>query len=199
MSDKSKIDPVDPFDPANFAVSPAAISALQGDLGVAPQLIGISVRKPGKQEFFRVCPDPTFAQVVPILELKDERETYLITPQVAIALPGDVTMRELRLCQNRQGVLFLWPVPVLSEDNKRHNDWHLSARQIMVIAQNKWVRVTADQSAGRYNVAVATGITAEPVWPKDMTMRDLLELAFGKQRLITELAHPLVKRLQGIE
>ncbi len=197
VSDKEK--PIDPFDPATFAVSPEALAAMQGDVGVVPQLTGISVRKPRKQEFFRVSADSAFAMVAPILELEDERETYLVLPAVAATLPGDVTMRELRVCQTRQGTLFIWPVPVLVQDAKKWSAWHTSARQIMATAQKHWCRMTSDQGAGRYNSAIATGITAEPCWPVDMSMRDLLELAFGKERLITEQGHPVVKRLLGVE
>jgi hypothetical protein len=189
----------DPFDPAAFAVSPAALAALQGDVGVVPQLTGLSVRKPSKQEFFRVNGDPAYALVAPILELKEERESYLTTPAVAASLPGDVVMKELRLCQTRQGVLFLWPVPVVAQDAKQRNEWHSSARQVMATAVKRWARMSADVGAGRYNVAIATGIAVEPIWPTDMTMRDLLELAFGRERLITEQGHPLVKRLLGVE
>ncbi len=191
--------PIDPFDPAAFAVSPEALSALQGDVGVVPQLTGISVRKPSKQEFFRVCGDTSYALVAPLLALEAGREVYLVAPHVAVSLPGDVSMKELRLCQTRQGALFLWPVPVVSSDVKQRNEWHTSARQVMVTAIRQWCRMTSDMSSGRYNVAIATSISVEPVWPTDMTMRDLLELAFGKERLITELGHSIVKRLKGVE
>lgn len=190
---------VDPFDPAAFAVSPQALAALQGDICVVPQLTGISVWKPDKQAFFRVSPDPAFAITVPLLELKQERETYLVLPAIAMHLPGDCAMKELRLCQTRQGVLFLWPLAVIDEGEKRQrNEWHTSARQVAATATRQWVRMSADMSAGRYNMAIATGLTGDPVWP-ETTMRDLLELAFGKERTITEMGHPLVKRLLGVE
>jgi hypothetical protein len=188
----------DPFDPKAFAVSPQALVA-RGDVGVVPVLTGLSVRKPSKQEFYRVCSDPVFMMVAPLLELKEEREVYLVAPAVAATLPGDVTMKELRLCQNRQGSLFLWPLPVISVDARQRNEWHSSARQAATIATTKWVRMAADMAAGRYNVAIAPGITAEPIWPSDLTMRDLLELGFGRERLIAEQGHPLVKRLLGAE
>jgi hypothetical protein len=189
----------DPFDPASFAVSPAALVAAQGDTGVVPQLTGIRVGKPDKQSFFRTNPHPAFAMVAPVLELKAERETYLVVPAVAATLPpADVKMSELRLCQTRQGGLFLWPVPVMAEDARQRNEWHVSARQVMAASQTKWVRMTADMSSGRYNMAVAA-ITAEPLWPEDMSMRDLLELAFGTERLITNPSHHVVRRLLGVD
>lgn len=192
---------VDPFDPAAFSVSPQALAAVQGDMGVVPQLTGISVRKPDKQAFFRAHPDPAYSLVAPLLELKEEREVYLVAPAVAVTLPGDVTMKQLTLCQTRQGALFLWPVPVPPPPGTKgaqRNEWHDSARQVLSTANRSWVRMTADIASGRYNVAIANGITAEPIWP-EMSMRDLLELAFGRERLITEQGHPLVKRLLGHE
>lgn len=193
--------PADPFDPAAFAVSPQALAAVQGDLGVVPQLTGISVRKPDKQAFFRAHPDPAYSILAPLLELKEERETYLVAPTVAVTLPGDVSMKQLVLCQTRQGALFLWPVPVPPPPGTKgvqRNEWHDSARQVLSTAHRSWVRMTADMASGRYNVAIANGITAEPIWP-EQTMRDLLELAFGRERLISEQGHPLVKRLLGHE
>ena len=190
---------VDPFDPSAFAVSPQALAAVQGDLGVVPQLTGISVRKPDKQAFFRAHPDPAYSMVAPLLELKEERETYLVAPAVAVTLPGDVTMKQLVLCQTRQGALFLWPVPVPPPPGTKgaqRNEWHDSARQVLSTAHRHWVRMTADMASGRYNNAIANGITAEPIWP-EQSLRDLLELAFGRERLITEQGHPLVKRLLG--
>ncbi len=193
--------PADPFDPMAFAVSPAALAAAQGDLGVVPQLTGLTVRKPNKQEFFRVCVDPAYSVAVPLLELKEEREVYLVAPAVAVSLPGDCMVKRLTLCQSRQGSLFLWPIPIPPEPGTKgaqRNEWHESARQVAVSASKNWVRMTPDMAAGRYNVAIATGITAEPIWP-EQSMRDLLELAFGKERLITEQGHHLVKRLLGVE
>lgn len=192
---------VDPFDPMQFAVSPQALAAVQGDMGVVPLLTGISVRKPDKQAFFRAHPSPAYSMVAPLLELKEEREVYLVAPAVAVTLPGDVAMKQLTLCQTRQGALFLWPVPVPPPPGTKgaqRNEWHDSARQVLATAHRSWVRMTADMASGRYNVAIANGITAEPIWP-EQSMRDLLELAFGKERLITEQGHPLVKRLLGHE
>lgn len=192
---------VDPFDPAAFSVSPQALTAVQGDLGVVPLLTGISVKKPDKQAFFRAHPSPDYSLVAPLLELKEERETYLVSPAVAVMLPGDVTLKQLILCQTRQGALFLWPVPVPPPPGTKgaqRNEWHDSARQVLTTAYRSWVRMTADMASGRYNVAIANGITVEPLWP-EQSMRDLLELAFGRERLITELGHPLVKRLLGHE
>ena len=59
-----------------------------------------------------------------------------------------------------------------------------------------WTRVTANMALGAYEVAVAETITTEPQWP-DASFQDLLRIAF-KGRLITDLSHPVIKRLRGL-
>ena len=62
-----------------------------------------------------------------ILELREERETYAVTPVIASALPGEVRLVDLRLCVSRSGTIFLWPVPLPTPDG-RENAWRQSAR-----------------------------------------------------------------------
>ncbi len=52
------------------------------ELGVKKRLITVRVRKPQRQEFFRVHPDDTYTLTTGLLELKEERETYLVDPSV---------------------------------------------------------------------------------------------------------------------
>jgi hypothetical protein len=189
--------PANPFDPARFAVASATLAAAQGhgDGSVVPQLTGISVRKPNKQEFVRVNPDVSIT--APVLELKMEREVYLVTPDVALLLPGDVMMRDLLLVTTAQGSLFLWPQAHVDPEAKRKDEWGASARQAAALARTTWLRVVSDMAAGRYNVMTAQGLIGEPVWP-DLQPAQLLELAFGKDRLIDSQSHPVVKRLLGV-
>ena len=60
----------DPFDPSQFAAN----STIVGDAGVVKQLVVCPVRKPNKQEFVRVHPDPKYRLEVHIIELKNELE-----------------------------------------------------------------------------------------------------------------------------
>ena len=193
MTDKT----TNPFDPARFAVAAATLATAQGhgDGSVVPQLTGISVRKPSKQEFIRTCVDVSIT--APILELKMEREVYLVTPDVAQLLPGDVVPRDLLLTTTAQGSLFLWPMAHVDPEAKRRDEWGASARQAAALARTTWLRVVSDMSAGRYNVMTAKGLIGEPVWP-DLQPAQLLELAFGRDRLIDSQSHPVVKRLLGV-
>jgi len=131
------------------------------------------------------------------LDLKTERETYLVTPEVAAAIPGEVKPVILTTCISRQGVVFLWPVPLPSEDG-RENAWHVTAREAAARDETKWVRMVANMSAGCYDIWEASGEIADPNWP-DHAFQKLLEVAFGNGRLIDKEDHPVLKQLLGLE
>jgi len=179
----------DPFDPSQFAAN----STVVGEAGVVKQLVVCPVRKPNKQEFVRVHPDPEYRLSAHILELKNEQEAYLVLPEVAAALPGETRLVTLTLAVNRQGSAFLWPVPTPTLKG-RENDWHTSARAGATYGVTNWVKLVA--STGSYEVLVAPGALGNPMWPEN-SMRDLLDLAFGETFTIRELSHPVIKRLLG--
>jgi hypothetical protein len=181
----------DPFDPEQFAAN----STVGGDFGVTRELVVCPVRKPSRQEFVRVHPDPAYQRRVHILELKDERETYLVIPEVAHALPGETRTVILYLAINRQGAVFLWPVKEPGLDG-REDSWGQSARTAAGKAETDWVRVIANMSQGAYDVYTAAGAIGTPAWP-NKSMRDVLEVAFGEKFIIRDLGHPVIKRLLG--
>lgn len=49
-------------------------------LGVKKRHTLIQVRKPGKQEYIRVHPDPEYSLQTALLEFKEDGETYLVAP-----------------------------------------------------------------------------------------------------------------------
>ena len=127
MTDAIKTNPApNPFD---------NLSALRLDqsyadtVGVKKLLTTVPVRKPNRQDFVRVHPDPTY-RLTPaaIIEVKEDREVYLVTPDMAQALPGEFATVTLFTTINRQGTLLLWPVKLPSPEG-RHNEWHRSAAE----------------------------------------------------------------------
>ena len=58
--------------------------------GVKKLLTSVPVRKPSPQDFVRVHPDAGFRENIAVIELKDDREVYLVPPVVANDLPGRV-------------------------------------------------------------------------------------------------------------
>lgn len=163
--------------------------------GVKKLLTTVPVRKPNPQDFVRVNPHPDFRADVALLELRDDRETYLLTPDMARELPGEFYMATLFVAINRQNVLTLWPVRMPAPDG-RQLAWHRSAAQAAEFAMTKWIRIRANMSLGAYEVDVAGVTHSDPTWPP-YTLQDLIEIAF-RDRLIDRIDHPVVQRLRGL-
>ena len=98
----SQVDKPDPFDPAALRLD----QSFADSVGVKKRLITVPVRKPNRQDFNRVHPDPAY-RLTPaaIIEVKEDREVYLVTPEMAQNLPGEFVAATLHTCINRQGVL----------------------------------------------------------------------------------------------
>jgi hypothetical protein len=182
----------DPFNPAALRLDQSYADMV----GVKKLLTTVPVRKPNKQDFVRVQPDLNY-RLTPaaIIEMKEDREVYLVLPGMAQALPGEFATVTLFTTINRQGTLHLWPVKLPGPDGK-HNEWHRSAAEAAERAMKKWVRVTASMSLGAYEIFEASGDLPEPVWP-DFSFQEILKIAF-RDRVVDRADHPLVQRLQGI-
>jgi hypothetical protein len=165
-------------------------------VGVKKLLTTVPVRKPNRQDFVRVHPDARYRLTpVAIIEVKEDREAYLVRPDMAQVLPGEFVIVTLFTTITRQGTLHLWPVK-LPDPQGRHNEWHRSAAAGAERAMKKWVRVTASMSLGAYEIFEASGDLPEPVWP-DISFEEILKVAF-RDHIVDRADHPLVQRLQGI-
>lgn len=183
--------PADPFDLASLRLSHDFVETA----GVQKLITTVPVRKPVKQDFVRVHSSPEYRADLAMIELKEEREQYLVRPEMFGELTGETTAVTVYTAVNRQGVVFLWPVALPSPDG-RPNEWHRSAREAAEMARGKWLRVRANMSLGAYEMTVATGAMADPTWP-DLSFQELLRVAF-RDRMIASLDHPIVKRLRGL-
>jgi hypothetical protein len=163
-------------------------------LGVKKALITVPVRKPNKQEHVRTHPSDDYRMPTLVLELKQDRETYLVDPALWPALAGELIPKLLISTMNRQGVLTLWPVRLPGDDG-RLDDWNASALEAAERAKKCWVRVVANMSLGAYEVYEATGDLPDPEWP-NVTFTEILNIAF-KGRYITDAEHPVLRRLRG--
>ena len=177
---------VDSFDPARFRVDPAGANPP----GANKVLLRIPVGKPSKDVFFRTHPELRFTAA--ILEMKTERETYLVTPEIASYLPGNVTPKTLALFTTRAGDLGLWPVPVAGGTKSNWTDTAIAADEL---AQKKWVRMAANMGAGGYDLWTAE-FDHMPVWP-DLTLEEIIRLSFGSANVIDDLDHPVIRSLLG--
>jgi hypothetical protein len=111
--------PHDPLDLANLRLDQNFVEATS----VKKLLTTVPVRKPGKQDFVRVHPSSDYRSTLALIELKDDREMYVVTPSIAQELPGEYFSAVLYTAINRQGVVFLWPARLPAEDG-RINMWH---------------------------------------------------------------------------
>jgi hypothetical protein len=189
-NDAGQVKP-DPFDPAALRLDQSFASGLS----VKKLLTTVPVGKPGRHDFVRVHPDLRY-RLTPAatIELKDEREVYILTPSLAEELPGEYSLATLYTTINRQGVLRLWLVKLPEPDGKVL-EWHRSAAEAAERAMHKWVRVTANMNLGAYEMLVASGKLPEPEWP-DISFQEILRVAF-RDRIVDSLNHPLIQRLRG--
>jgi hypothetical protein len=162
--------------------------------GVKKLLRTVPVRRPHPQDFVRVHADAEYRATLAIIEIRDDRETYLLTPDIARELPGEYAMATLYTAISRQGVVHLWPVKLPAPDG-RTNEWHRSAAEAAELAMKRWVRLKANMSLGAYEITVAESVMAEPEWP-ELPFCELLRIGF-RDRYVGSLDHPLIKRLRG--
>lgn len=163
-------------------------------IGVKKALLTVPVRKPNRQEFVRVHPDEDMHLETAVLEIKEDREVYLVEPELWPDLAGELTPKALFMTINRQGVVTLWPVRLPGEDG-RHDEWNRSALEAAQMAMKKWIRVAANMSLGAYEVYEASADLPDPEWP-DLDFQQALKIAF-KDRFVQSLNHPVVRRLRG--
>ena len=186
-----KVEAVDLFDPSRLRIS----QDFESEIGVKKALLTVPVHKPSRQWFVRVHPDQEFRLNTAILEIKEDREVYLVDPDLASQLPGEVRACCLFTAINRQGAVFLWNV-TLPDPNGRRNEWARSALEAANMAMYDWIRVVANMNLGAYEVSVSQAKLPEPQWPESVTFKKLLEVAF-RDRFIRDGDHPILKRLRG--
>lgn len=183
-------NPIDMFDPENLRLD----QDFAETIGVKKLITTIPVRKPSPQDFVRVHPDPAYRLVAGIIELKEDREAYLVMPNVAGAVADEMFRATLFLALNRACVPFLWPVRLPSPDG-RQSEWQRSSMEAAEMAMGRYVRVKANMSLGAYDIFAASTLIPDPQWP-DLPMKEILSIAF-RDRVISDLNHPVLKRLRG--
>jgi hypothetical protein len=180
-----------PLDLANLRVS----QNFAEETPVKKLLTTVRVGKPGPQDFIRVHPSPAYRALVAILELKDDREVYIVAGSIAEEpqVKAECYAATLFTCITRTGTLFLWPVRVPASSGKA-NDWHVSAAMAADHGTRGWIRVKANMSSRSYDIFAAETKIPDPEWPA-FTFQELINAAF-RDRLINHLDHPVLKQLR---
>jgi hypothetical protein len=163
-------------------------------LTVKREYVALSVGKPHAQWWNRTHPDPAYWLDTGIIELKEERESYIVSPALREAVRTELTLKTLALAQNRAGEIFIWAAKRPDSENKL-DPWNTAARAAMQLARRRWVRISAGN--GGYNVYTTDAPLPEPEWP-DQTFEALLRIAF-RGRFITDPNHTVLRRLRGEE
>jgi len=167
--------------------------------GAKKLLTTVWVRKPDKQEYVRTHPEPEFRMDCAIIELKEDRENYLVMPGVAAAVVNEVKPVMLCTTISRQGVVFLWPVPLTPLDGaggrRKVLESHRTQQEAAARAIGGWIRMVWSMSVGAYEIFEGPSGTPDPVWPEH-SFQDLLRVGF-KDKIIQSLDHPVLKRLRG--
>jgi hypothetical protein len=165
-----------------------------GTAGAKKLLVTVPVGRPKKQDWIRVHPNPEFRGPYAVIELERDKERYLITPEIAAAIPTEIRTEMIYTVINRQRVISLWPVGLPAPDG-RWNEWHRSATAAAEKAMEEWIRVVSNTSLGAYEPIPAPAKYPDPEW-SEYTFQDLLRIGF-RERIISKFDHPVLKHLRG--
>lgn len=168
--------------------------AMAGDQFSDDELVQgpLTVRNPGKMEFFKVCDAPGCRVRVCILNDQRNETTYLVSPALRSTLEGDVATAELVLVANQDGEQFLWLAKTPAFDGEHYGTTRMAA---ISLAKTAWIRIRSRADRKGYDIIHAAGQFPDPQWPTK-TLDELCHEAFA-DRLVTSLDHPALRRLRG--
>jgi hypothetical protein len=181
----------DPYDLDKLRCDPATTEAIGG----RKALTTIRVRKPDPQSWVRTHPDPAYRGDFPILELRADREQYVVSRELVPALGNECIQKTLFTAVDNRNNVFLWAVRLPSPSDKL-NEWWRSEREAAEMAMRRWVRIKANMFAGTNDIWESSSVTLQPEWPT-MSFQELIRIAFRDPYLIKDLDHPAVNRLRS--
>jgi hypothetical protein len=168
------------------------------DIDVEKILTTVPVRKPVRNEFFRVHPGDGYVIDNYVLEHESEmdRATYWVAPELCVQLSEHLRRVRLFTCIDKRSNVFLWPAKLPTADGSASaRSWYQSALRAAEEAKRVWVKIVGNKAIGAYDTAVARGDLGEPQWPQHSFER-LIELAF-QDKLIDTVEHPVVREING--
>lgn len=163
-------------------------------LGVQKLLTAVPVGKPRSSEFFRAHVEDSMTFSAMVFEKKESGETYLVAPNVAQLINELIRPVRLHAVIDRQDNVRLIPLPLPPLNGNVH-PYHESLAIAIEHAKEKWIRLSANRSLGRYEIFEATADLPEPKWPSH-SIEKFVEVAFAG-KIITTADHPIVQSLLG--
>jgi hypothetical protein len=191
----NETDSVDPFNLGKLREPQSLVQVKQRRLSIPVR------KKPSRQAFVRVHPDPEFRINMPLFtpdksgDSRDD-EAYFVHDSVVGEMLGEFQLWTIFAAVDTLGNPFLWRIRVPPEDGREPNPWLLSNRAAAEQAMDKWIRVASDIHAGAYKIFVHEGQPPDPVWPQESFL-ELLKLGF-KNRMIDRPDHPIILQLRGL-
>lgn len=184
-------DDPDPYNPDAFRMD------VLPDIATEKILTAVPVRKPKRDEFFRVRPEDDYTRDIYVLQWEEgtDRITYLVQRDVMDMVPDRLIPVRLFTCVNKRGTTFLWPCKLPTVDNERGRRWAETALVAAEKARTLWCKLYGDMDLGGYQVLVAKGELGEPRW-SDRTFAELFKVAFYG-RIIDRADHPVIQEITG--
>ena len=90
--------------------------------------------------------------------------------------------------------MFLWTAKLPTSNQGA--TWSWSALAGAEEAKTTWVRLEANTVSKTYDVYRVLGDLGDTAWP-DMTLQEMVDLAFGGDRTISDPDHPVLRELRG--
>ncbi|MGA2467620.1 MAG: hypothetical protein ABSH06_25145 [Thermodesulfobacteriota bacterium] len=157
------------------------------------QVTFIPVQSPRQNKWIFISSKPEWRCNVALIQ--ENRESYLVRPELVPSLNGGVSHRMLVPYIDRDAAIFLWPIRVTDFQGKL-NSWSTSALLICTQYADQWIKVKANMSSGSYEVTQAPSEIPSPEWPNG-GLKFFLNRAF-KNRTVNSLDDSIVKRMKGL-
>ena len=183
------------MDPNKFDIEALRLNSdedLSSDL--AEDSSDLPVRKPKRQEFFRVHSDENMRFATKLLHFDADKKWYLIAKNLWVELCDELTSVSLLTCINDDSARFFWPLK--QSMHGMSNGWNDSSLHAAKKAVSMWIRLVPDMPNQKYRVQSAHQNLPEPEW-ESCTLNELVEKAF-KDAYIDSLDHPVIKKLRGM-
>jgi hypothetical protein len=128
----------DPFDIDKLVLTQSFAEAV----GAEEVINKIPVRKPNKQEWFRVHSDPAFRKNLGVIEIRGDNEFYFVHPDLIASLSQWCVPATLYVYVDStvNSLPRLWPIR-LPKENEADMDWWSSARGAAEHAMNTWTQM----------------------------------------------------------
>ncbi|MGZ3397494.1 MAG: hypothetical protein ACXVB2_25605 [Isosphaeraceae bacterium] len=190
-------EPTNPYDTERLRYSEAEFT--HDEVASKKVTTAIKVRKPAKQEWFRLHPSQEY-QLPTALFLRENEEllrpeTYLVLPEYRHLFRSGLTPVRLRLAINSLDTEFLWDMRV--PKGGLMTDYYLALQEAADEAEKSWVKLEWNNGSRVYDYHYAVDDFGDPQFTEGRTMSDWLALGFKGDRLINREDHPVVLEYHG--